>query len=75
LTMELRIFSTEAAAQWQMPSRQREIRSARTPFHYQAGCREKAALWFVRKSYEHTANEPALPDAVVTPDACVTARW
>jgi isopenicillin N synthase-like dioxygenase len=33
------------------------------------------ALWFARKSYEHMANEPALPDAVVEPGARATARW
>jgi hypothetical protein len=31
------------------------------------------ALWFFRKSYEHMASEPALPDAVVTPAAGATA--
>jgi isopenicillin N synthase-like dioxygenase len=33
------------------------------------------ALWFASKSYQHMANEPALPDAVVTPGARATARW
>ncbi|MFZ3237189.1 MAG: 2OG-Fe(II) oxygenase family protein [Stellaceae bacterium] len=33
------------------------------------------ALWFARKSYEHMAHEPALPDAVVAPGARATARW
>ena len=32
------------------------------------------ALWFARKSYEHMAHEPALPDAVVAPGARATAR-
>jgi isopenicillin N synthase-like dioxygenase len=33
------------------------------------------ALWFASKSYQHMANEPALPDAVVAPGARATARW
>jgi isopenicillin N synthase-like dioxygenase len=33
------------------------------------------ALWFARKSYEHMAHEPALPDAVVAPGARATTRW
>src|SRR6516165_7835698 len=33
------------------------------------------ALWFARKSYEHMAHEPALPDTVVAPGARATARW
>ena len=33
------------------------------------------ALWFARKSYEHMANEPALPDAVIAPGTRATARW
>jgi isopenicillin N synthase-like dioxygenase len=33
------------------------------------------ALWFARKSYEHMANEPALPDAVIAAGARPTARW
>jgi hypothetical protein len=50
-------------------------RRGRYPFHSQAGCGEKAALWFAGKSYGHMANEPALPDAVVAPGAGATARW
>jgi isopenicillin N synthase-like dioxygenase len=33
------------------------------------------ALWFASKSYQHMANEPALPDGVVAPGARATARW
>ena len=33
------------------------------------------ALWFASKSYQHMANEAALPDAVVAPGARATARW
>jgi len=33
------------------------------------------ALWFARKSYEHMAEEPALPDAVIAPGGRATARW
>jgi isopenicillin N synthase-like dioxygenase len=33
------------------------------------------ALWFARKSYEHMAHEPALPDTVVAPGGRATARW
>ncbi|MBV8736293.1 MAG: isopenicillin N synthase family oxygenase [Alphaproteobacteria bacterium] len=33
------------------------------------------ALWFARKSYEHMANEPALPDALVEPGPRAVARW
>jgi hypothetical protein len=32
-------------------------------------------LWFARKSYEHMAGEPALPDTVVVFGARATARW
>jgi isopenicillin N synthase-like dioxygenase len=32
-------------------------------------------LWFASKSYQHMANEPALPDAVVAPGTRVTAQW
>lgn len=31
------------------------------------------ALWFARKSYEHMAHAPALPDAVVASGARATA--
>jgi hypothetical protein len=40
-----------------------------------ASTADKTALWFARKSYEHMANESALPDAVVAPGARATARW
>ena len=33
------------------------------------------ALWFASKSYQHMANEAALPDTVVAPGARATARW
>ena len=33
------------------------------------------ALWFASKSYQHMADESALPDAVVAPGARATARW
>ena len=33
------------------------------------------ALWFARRSYEHMAHEPALPDAVVAPGVRTIARW
>ena len=33
------------------------------------------ALWFASKSYQHMANEAALPEAVVAPGARATARW
>jgi isopenicillin N synthase-like dioxygenase len=33
------------------------------------------ALWFASKSYQHMANEPALPDAVVARGSRATARW
>jgi isopenicillin N synthase-like dioxygenase len=33
------------------------------------------ALWFARKTYEHMANEPALPDAAIAPGIRATARW
>jgi isopenicillin N synthase-like dioxygenase len=33
------------------------------------------ALWFASKSYQHMANEPALPDATVAPGARATAHW
>jgi isopenicillin N synthase-like dioxygenase len=33
------------------------------------------ALWFASKSYQHMADEAALPDAVVAPGARATARW
>jgi isopenicillin N synthase-like dioxygenase len=33
------------------------------------------ALWYASKSYQHMADEPALPDAVVAPGARATARW
>jgi isopenicillin N synthase-like dioxygenase len=33
------------------------------------------ALWFASKSYQHMANEAALPDAVVAPGPRATARW
>jgi hypothetical protein len=33
------------------------------------------ALRFPRKSYQHMANEPALPVAVVAPGARATSRW
>jgi isopenicillin N synthase-like dioxygenase len=33
------------------------------------------ALWFASKSYQHMANEAALPDAVVAPGARATASW
>jgi isopenicillin N synthase-like dioxygenase len=33
------------------------------------------ALWFARKSYQHMANAPALPDAEIAPGARATARW
>ncbi len=33
------------------------------------------ALWFASKSYQHMANEPAPPDAVVAPGARATEGW
>jgi isopenicillin N synthase-like dioxygenase len=33
------------------------------------------ALWFASRSYQHMANEAALPDAFVAPGARATARW
>jgi hypothetical protein len=33
------------------------------------------ALWFASESYQHMANEAALPDVVVAPGARATARW
>lgn len=33
------------------------------------------ALWFAGQSYQHMANEPALPDAIIGPGVCATARW
>jgi isopenicillin N synthase-like dioxygenase len=42
-------------------------RSADNPAKYPPVRFGDYALWFARKSYEHMANEPALPDAVVAP--------
>ncbi|MBV8334001.1 MAG: isopenicillin N synthase family oxygenase [Alphaproteobacteria bacterium] len=50
-------------------------RSAADPAKYPTIRFGDYALWFARKSYEHMANEPALPDAVVAPGARATARW
>lgn len=33
------------------------------------------AIWFARKTYEHMAKTPALPDTAVAPGARATARW
>jgi isopenicillin N synthase-like dioxygenase len=33
------------------------------------------ALWFASKSYQHMADAPALPDAIIAPGARATARW
>jgi isopenicillin N synthase-like dioxygenase len=33
------------------------------------------ALWFARKTYDHMAQEPSLPDAAISPGARATARW
>jgi isopenicillin N synthase-like dioxygenase len=50
-------------------------RSAANPAKYPPIRFGDYALWFASKSYQHMANEPALPDAVVTPGARATARW
>ena len=42
-------------------------RSSEKPCNQGASIDDKTALWFARKSYEHMANESALPDAVVAP--------
>jgi isopenicillin N synthase-like dioxygenase len=50
-------------------------RSAENPAKYPPIRFGDYALWFASKSYQHMANEPALPDAVVAPGARATARW
>src|SRR3954452_10875182 len=50
-------------------------RSADSPTKYPPIRFGDYALWFASKSYQHMANEPALPDAVVAPGARATARW
>ncbi len=50
-------------------------RSADNPAKYPPILFGDYALWFASKSYQHMANEPALPDAVVAPGARATARW
>jgi isopenicillin N synthase-like dioxygenase len=50
-------------------------RSADNPAKYPPVRFGDYALWFARKSYQHMANEPALPDAVVAPGHRATARW
>ncbi len=50
-------------------------RSADNPAKYAPIRFGDYALWFASKSYQHMANEPALPDAVVAPSARATARW
>ena len=50
-------------------------RSADNPAKYPPIRFGDYALWFASKSYQHMANEAALPDAVVAPGARATARW
>ena len=50
-------------------------RSANKPAKYPPIRFGDYALWFASKSYQHMANEAALPDAVVAPGARATARW
>ena len=50
-------------------------RSADNPAKYPPIRFGDYALWFASKSYQHMANEPALPDAVVAPGARATTRW
>jgi isopenicillin N synthase-like dioxygenase len=50
-------------------------RSADNPEKYPPTRLGDYALWFASKSYQHMANEPVLPDAVVAPGARATARW
>jgi len=50
-------------------------RSADNPAKYPPIRFGDYALWFASKSYQHMANEAALPDAVVVPGARATARW
>jgi isopenicillin N synthase-like dioxygenase len=50
-------------------------RSAEHPEKYPSIRFGDYALWFASKSYQHIANEAALPDAVVAPGARATARW
>jgi len=50
-------------------------RSADNPAKYPPIRFGDYALWFASKSYQHMANEPALPDAVVAPGPRATARW
>jgi hypothetical protein len=54
-----------------LPSR----RSADNPANYPPICFGDDALWFARKTYQHMATEPALPDAVVALGVRATARW
>jgi isopenicillin N synthase-like dioxygenase len=50
-------------------------RSAENPPKYPPMRFGDYALWFARKSYQHMADEPALPDAVIAPGARATAHW
>jgi isopenicillin N synthase-like dioxygenase len=50
-------------------------RSAENPAKYPPIRFGDYALWFASKSYQHMANEAALPEAVVAPGARATARW
>ena len=50
-------------------------RSADNPAKYPPIRFGDYALWFASKSYQHMANEAALPDAVVVPGVRATARW
>jgi hypothetical protein len=52
-----------------------DLRSAENPAKYPPIHFGDYALWFAHKSYEHMADEPALPNAVVVPGARATARW
>jgi isopenicillin N synthase-like dioxygenase len=50
-------------------------RSADNPAKYPPLRFGDYALWFASKSYQHMANEAALPEAVVAPGTRATARW
>ena len=50
-------------------------RSAGSPAKYPPIRFGDYALWFARKTYEHMANEPALPDAAIVPGVRATRRW
>ena len=50
-------------------------RSAAHPSKYPPITFGDYAIWFARKSYEHMAQQPALADAEIAPDARATMRW